>query len=51
MIKVRVIQEMIQINRPVGWNINSVWKIANELKRIEKYNLVINHKIEKSGIG
>ena len=29
----------------------SVWKIVNELKRIEKYNLVVNLKIEKIGIG
>ena len=38
MIKVRVIQAMIQIERPTGWGIERVRKLALELKCIEIYN-------------
>jgi hypothetical protein len=31
-VKMKVIQEMIQIDRPVNWLIYNVFKIANELK-------------------
>ena len=40
MIKVRVIQGMIQIERPIGWGIECVRKLAIELKCIEIYNVM-----------
>ena len=37
-IKMKIIQEKIQINRPTGWTIENMEKIAKELKNIEIYN-------------
>ena len=44
MIKVRVIQAMIQVVRPTGWNAERVRKLALEIKCIEVYNVVVYHK-------
>jgi hypothetical protein len=38
LIKIRVIQELIQIKRPTNWNIENINVIATELKKIETYN-------------
>jgi hypothetical protein len=46
-LKVRVIQAMIQIERPVGWTANNIRKFALELKNIEIYNSVIKNKPDK----
>ena len=45
-IKVRVIQAMIQIERPVGWNQENIRKLAIEVKMIEIYNSVVKGKLE-----
>ena len=45
-IKVRVIQAMIQVERPTGWNQDSVRKLAIEIKSIEIYNSVEKGKLE-----
>jgi hypothetical protein len=37
-LKMRIIQELIQIERPRNWSINSIKKIALEIISIEKYN-------------
>jgi hypothetical protein len=37
-IKVRVIQEMIQIERPINWTIENKMKIANDIRCLELYN-------------
>ena len=37
-VKMKIIQEMIQIEHPIGWNIERINKISNEIKRIEIYN-------------
>ena len=37
-VKMKIIQEMIQIERPSGWNIERINRISNEIKRIEIYN-------------
>jgi hypothetical protein len=37
-IKIRVIQGMIQIDRPVNWSKDSILKLANDIKWIEMYN-------------
>jgi exonuclease III len=47
-VKIRVIQAMIQIERPKNWNIETVRKIALELKRMEIYNSIVNLKGEKT---
>ena len=44
MIKVRVIQAMIQIERPSGWGIERFRKVALELKCIEIYNAAVKVK-------
>jgi hypothetical protein len=48
MIKVKVVQAMIQINRPQGWNMESVRKLALEIKSIELYNSVTKNKLDKT---
>jgi hypothetical protein len=47
-IKIRVIQEMIQIERPVNWAIERIQKIANELRCMEIYNATKINKLEKA---
>ena len=46
MIKVRVIQAMIQIARPVAWGVGRTRGLALELKCIELYNSAIAGKKE-----
>jgi hypothetical protein len=36
--KVRMIQGMIQIERPKSWTLDNILTINNEIKRIEIYN-------------
>ena len=45
-VKMKVIQEMIQVERPVNWSIENVKKIVNEIKNIELYNAAILGKLE-----
>jgi hypothetical protein len=40
-IKMKVIQGMIQIERPTNWTIENIEKIANDIKNMELYNLKI----------
>ena len=47
-IKMKIIQEMIQIIRPSGWTIEKIEKIANEMKHLELYNSKTNHNMEKT---
>jgi hypothetical protein len=37
-VKMKIIQEMIQIERPSGWNIEKINLISKEIKKIEIYN-------------
>ena len=37
-VKMKIIQGMIQIERPRGWNIDQINLISNEIKKIELYN-------------
>ena len=37
-VKMKIIQEMIQIQRPSGWNMEKIKLISNDIKRIELYN-------------
>ena len=37
-VKMKIIQEMIQIERPSGWNIERINSIINDIKKIELYN-------------
>ena len=46
MIKVRVIQAMIQIERPRGWKWDTVRKYALELKMLEIYNSKAKNKLD-----
>ena len=48
MLKVRVVQELIQIERPRGWIMENTRKLAFDLKRIEIYNSAAKHKIEET---
>ena len=44
-VKIRVIQEMIQITRPRYWNLENIINIDKGLRGIEKYNKIIKHKM------
>ena len=46
MIKVRVIQAMIQVIRPMAWGVGRIRTLAIELKCIELYNETIKGKKE-----
>ena len=37
-VKIKIIQEMIQIERPSGWNIERINLISSNIKKIEMYN-------------
>ena len=47
-IKLKIIQEMIQIIRPSGWTTEKTEKIAMEMKNLELYNSKINRNMEKT---
>ena len=37
-IKIKIIQGMIQLERPSNWSMENIKKIANEIQNIELYN-------------
>jgi hypothetical protein len=37
-VKMRIIQEMIQIERPMGWNLTQIESISMDIRKIELYN-------------
>ena len=37
-VKMKIIQEMIQIERPSGWNLDHINRLSNDIKKIELYN-------------
>ena len=39
----KIIQEMIQIERPCGWNQERIELISNDLKKIERYNKIMGN--------
>ena len=39
-VKMKIIQEMIQIERPIGWNIERINLISEEIIKIEVYNKI-----------
>ena len=39
-VKMKIIQEMIQIERPNGWNIDRINLISKEINKIELYNKI-----------
>jgi hypothetical protein len=49
-VKMKVVQEMIQIDRPVNWSIDNIFKMANELENIELYNSNIMHNLPAIGL-
>ena len=40
--KNEIIQEMIQIERPSGWNLEQINLISKDIKKIELYNKMKN---------
>ena len=47
-VKMKIIQEMIQIQRPMGWSMDNVEKIAKEMNNIELYNSKANNNFDKT---
>ncbi len=46
-IKMKLIQAMIQIDKPKGWNKTKVVEVISDISRIEKYNAVKNKTLNK----
>ena len=46
-LKIRTVQAMIQIDRPMGWTKMNIRRLGIELKSIELYNAAAMHKYEK----
>jgi K+/H+ antiporter YhaU regulatory subunit KhtT len=46
-VKMKIIQEMIQIERPMNWNREKLETIIKELIKIEKYNANVTRSIGK----
>ncbi len=46
-IKIKVIQELIQIERPINWTVGCFKEIITEIIRIEKYNAISKNAIRK----
>jgi len=47
MIKIKIIQALIQIERPTYWNRQNILDIINDLRKVEKYNSSITRTIDK----
>jgi hypothetical protein len=47
LIKIKIIQELIQIERPKNWNTQSITEIIYQLMNTEKYNAIIAKNIVK----
>jgi hypothetical protein len=47
MIKIKIIQALIQIERPTYWNRQNILDIINDLRKVEKYNSSISRTIDK----
>ena len=47
LVKIKIIQKMIQIERPKNWNKDNVQKTVSELMKIELYNAKENRSTEK----
>jgi hypothetical protein len=47
-IKIRLIQEMIQIERPVNWSVEKLVKLVSEIKCIKMFNASKINKLEKT---
>jgi hypothetical protein len=46
-IKIRLIQEMIQIRRPTNWDEAKLQSVVDEIKNIEHYNYKMMHCVDK----
>ena len=49
-IKLRVIQELIQIERPKNWNVEKILTIINEVRNMELYNAKRTYTLTKFNI-
>jgi hypothetical protein len=47
LVKIKIIQELIQINRPKNWTTDNLTNIINNLVDIERYNAVQERKLDK----
>jgi hypothetical protein len=45
LVKTKIIQELIQINRPINWTVNNIKNSIKELINMEKYNAIKCFKI------
>jgi hypothetical protein len=46
-IKIKIIQSLIQIERPKNWTTDNIYKITREIMNIEKYNSIKGKKFPK----
>jgi hypothetical protein len=48
MIKMKIIQEFIQIERPKGWNEMKMNNLILKMKSVDKYNSIVNNCQDKN---
>jgi hypothetical protein len=46
-IKIKIIQQLIQIQRPANWDQNNLESLVSEIVEIEYYNFKASHQIPK----
>jgi hypothetical protein len=46
-IKIKIIQEMIQIKRPTNWDMDRLDSLVNQIVNMERYNYNLNHNIHQ----
>jgi hypothetical protein len=44
MIKIKIIQELIQIRRPLNWNMENIRSVVEDLVKIERHNYNEKHQ-------
>ena len=47
LVKIKVIQEMIQVERPRNWDMDKLKNVVSELMKIELYNAKKNRTVDK----
>jgi hypothetical protein len=47
LIKIKIIKELIQMERPRNWNEEKIKQICNDLMKMEKYNAIVSKNVSK----
>ena len=47
-VKMKVVQAMIQVERPINWSVENVEKLIKEISSVELYNAAVLGKVEEA---